>query len=177
MHRARILLLGLGALVSGAAASTPPADVTRCTAPEHRQLDFWLGEWEVFENGSPVGTNRIESILDGCALQEHWSGAAGTRGTSLNMYSPRDRKWHQTWVDSGGLLLELAGELREGRMVLAGHALSPDGQRVLHEIAWERLPDGTVRQHWRASRDQGASWKDVFVGVYRRAKQATAGGR
>lgn len=37
-----------------------------CTAPEHSQFDFWVGEWSVTDGeGKVVGTNTIEKILDG----------------------------------------------------------------------------------------------------------------
>jgi uncharacterized protein (TIGR02246 family) len=139
-----------------------------CTAAEHRQFDFWLGDWDVYVGDELVGTNRIETILDGCALRESWVGSSGMRGTSLNAYSARDGRWHQSWIDSNGLLLELSGRLEEGRMALAGRVPRPDGEgEALHRIAWEPRADGTVRQHWQVSRDAGASWSDIFDGVYR----------
>ncbi|NIP57355.1 MAG: hypothetical protein GWM92_04115, partial [Gemmatimonadetes bacterium] len=42
----------------------------------HR-LDFWVGEWDVRVDGRSVGSNRIEKILNGCALLEHWRAAGG----------------------------------------------------------------------------------------------------
>lgn len=37
--------------------------MTKNKAPE-RQLDFWLGDWEVSWGEDQQGTNRIERILD-----------------------------------------------------------------------------------------------------------------
>jgi hypothetical protein len=37
---------------------------SRCTAPEYRQFDFWLGEWEVTSNETPAGTNSIVAWVD-----------------------------------------------------------------------------------------------------------------
>ena len=163
-----VLALVLG--TSGVRAAEPQQP---CSAAEFRQFDFWLGEWEVYEDGARAGTNRIESILGGCALQEHWTGASGMHGTSLNVYSSGDRKWHQTWVDSNNLRLDLEGGLEGRRMVLVGRAPAPDAAMVLHRISWERLEDGTVQQHWQASRDEGTSWKEVFLGSYRRMAAPT----
>ena len=39
---------------------------------------------------------------------------------------------------------------------------------VFHEISFTPLADGSVTQHWRASRDGQKTWADVFVGSYRR---------
>ncbi|MBE0566172.1 MAG: hypothetical protein IH621_09460, partial [Krumholzibacteria bacterium] len=53
-----------------------------CPDPLARQFDFWIGSWEVSnQDGSVVGHNRIEPILDRCVLQETWAGASGSAGT------------------------------------------------------------------------------------------------
>ena len=157
---------------STAAAQQPP-----CSAAEHRQFDFWVGSWEVTTpDGNVAGTNNIRSILNGCALEESWKGAQGSIGKSFNMYFARDGKWHQTWVDGSGSRLDLAGGLDErGRMVLSGFMPGPDGGEVLHEISWEKRANGTVQQHWRASKDSGQTWQDVFKGLYRPAGKGTTG--
>lgn len=144
-------------------ASSPPP----CSSAEHRQFDFWIGHWDVTRpDGKPAGTNRIQSVFGGCALQEDWTSATGGyQGRSLNALGP-DGRWHQTWVDTDGLLLQLAGGMREGRMVMSQERTSREGDKVLHEISWERLPSGQVKQHWRSSDDDGKTWTDVFVGIY-----------
>ena len=72
--------------------------------------------------------------------------------------------------------LDLAGGLDErGRMVLSGLMPGPDGAEVAHEISWEALGDGTVKQHWRVSKDGGEAWQDAFVGIYRPAGETAAG--
>ena len=144
---------------------TPPPPP--CSGPEHRQFDFWVGEWDVTQpDGTLAGTNRIEVILGGCVLQESWRSTNGkSQGHSFNLYG-RDGKWHQTWVDNGGLLLELVGGLQDGRMVMGQDVMRPDGQTVRHEISWEKLPTGQVKQHWRSSTDGGKTWSDIFVGIY-----------
>ncbi len=156
---------------AGAARAQTPA-APPCSAPEHRQFDFWIGDWEVHTpNGALAGTNRIEAILGGCVLQESWSGTRGMRGMSFNLYSAADRRWHQTWVDSNGLLLAMSGGLEDGRMVLAGDTRQPDGRVVRNRITWRALEDGRVRQHWETSADSGRTWQDAFVGLYRRKPQ------
>ena len=90
-------------------------------ADARRAFDFWIGTWDVFTpDGKQVGTNRIEVLHDGLALAEHWEGAGGIRGTSLNTIDPATGRWHQTWVDSGGSLLLLDGGPVDGEMVLEG---------------------------------------------------------
>jgi hypothetical protein len=142
-----------------------------CTAPEYSQFDFWIGNWRVTnEEGKFQGTNRVERILGRCAIEENWEGAEGSKGHSFNMYDKRRGVWHQTWVGDHGLLLLLDGGLdADGRMVLRGQLPARDGKGMVdHEISWEKLDDGRVRQTWRFSRDGGTTWKNLFVGLYER---------
>jgi hypothetical protein len=163
----------LGALLAAAAPARPqdaPAPAPKpCSTPEHRQFDFWVGDWEVTQpDGTVAGTNRIDIILGGCVLQESWKSANGRSvGHSFNLYA-RDGRWHQTWVDNSGLLLELVGGLEDGRMVMSQERTTPEGQKALHEISWTKLETGQVKQHWRVTTDNGQTWKDVFVGIYTR---------
>ncbi len=140
-----------------------------CESEEYRQFDFWVGEWVVkTADGTVAGENRIEKILDGCVLQENWTGSRGTNGKSFNMYFAREGRWRQTWVDSGGSRLDLEGGLVGKKMVLSGTMPGRDGGPVLHEISWTPQRKGRVVQHWRASRDGGKTWRDLFVGTYER---------
>lgn len=137
-----------------------------CSTPEHRQFDFWLGEWEVRDpQGEVVGRNHITPLFDGCGLREEWTGAKGLRGTSLNVFADDRGSWHQTWVDSHGTLLQLDGGLRDGAMVLTG----PAGDSGRHRITWSVI-DGNpdlVRQLWETS-DDGETWTVAFDGRYHR---------
>ena len=162
-------LIPLPAAAPAQPATTPTAGPKPCTASEYRQFDFWIGEWEVrTPAGRLAGTNRIEKILGGCALRESWRGARGSSGTSLNAWNPGRRRWHQTWVDDDGLLLEIDGGLREGRMVLEGETVSKDGARTGQRITWSPMPAGRVRQLWEQSTGGGGTWKVAFEGIYSR---------
>jgi len=172
-HCALTLGLGLLALPAGAQEAPPPATpLAPCSGAEHREFDFWLGEWDVtLANGKAAGTNRIESILGGCVLQENWESSNGKSvGRSFNIRT-RDGRWHQTWVDNSGLLLELTGGMVEGRMVMGQDQVRADGTKVRQEISWELLPTGQVKQHWRSSADGGQTWTDAFVGIYTKKKK------
>ena len=139
-----------------------------------RTFDFWVGEWEVRSpTGELAGTNRIELVLDGAALQEHWSGVRGLLGTSFSLYVPERDAWHQTWIDSTGSLLLLDGGIRDGAMVLEGDGVSPDDASVTvrHRISWSLMDEDPdrVRQHWQSSAD-GEQWETLFDGRYQRIR-------
>jgi hypothetical protein len=149
------------------AASAPEP----CSASQHRQFDYWIGNWEVHDpSGKRVGENRITRIHNGCALLEEWRGNGGVTGTSLNAFD-RDRdRWHQTWVDSTGGLLTLEGGLVDGAMSLRGENVEagPPRKRTLQRIRWQPQSDGRVRQLWEASSDEGTTWTTAFDGWYTR---------
>jgi hypothetical protein len=139
-----------------------------CTTAEFHQFDFWVGDWTVTDaDGTVVGHNRIEAVYSGCGLREEWTSVKGWRGGSLTLYDATRGAWHQTWIDQSGRLLLLDGGLEGAAMVLTGTTAGEDGS-ILHEIRWTPLADGRVRQHWRRSNDDGATWEDVFVGFYAR---------
>lgn len=141
---------------------------TPCTSPEAGQFDFWVGEWEVqLSNGTVVGHNTIEKILNGCVLRESYYTPSGYAGESFNIFDASRGVWHQTWVDVGGLLLTLEGGLEDGSMVLEGVVQGDDGP-VRQRITWNMIDENPdrVRQLWETSSDNGKSWSVAFDGVY-----------
>jgi hypothetical protein len=171
--RSFLTMATLAAACLGALAQTPPPQPSACSAPEHRQFDFWIGHWEVFTpDGKQAGENLIEASDGGCVLIERWRGGGGFSGTSLNSWDRDARLWRQHWVDSQGGLLRLAGRFEAGRMVLASAEPHPDrpGTTRRQRIAWAPLPDGAVRQHWEQSDDDGSTWTTLFDGRYVKAR-------
>lgn len=166
---------GLGAalvITTGALAQEKPPGGQEsiheaCRGSEHREFDFWLGDWEVTDTaGAVVGVNRITRGASGCGLLEDWRGAAGNEGSSLNWYEPQTGQWNQRWVGLG-LYLRLTGGIEDGNIVLTGERQTPQGG-VIDRITWTPLDDGRVRQVWEASRDSGEAWQILFDGMYAR---------
>ena len=157
------------------AQTAPPAPSSRpaalrCDTPEHRRLDFWVGDWNVTSGGQPAGTNLVTLEEDGCVVHEHWTGAKGGTGQSLNFYDRQDGRWHQVWVSSSGNVLDLAGSYADGTLTYRGQRRQPDGSTLLHRLSFHANADGTVRQFWETSADGGSSWTTSFDGLYRRKK-------
>ncbi len=162
-------------LFTGAAAAHAPQTELPCTTDEYRQFDSWVGDWVVTTlDGNRAGENKIRPILNGCVLLEKWHGARGSMGKSFNAYSARSGEWRQAWVSGIGGRLDLAGGLDDrGHMVLTETMTDQERGEVLHKISWTPQEDGTVKQHWRTSDDNGAEWADSFVGIYTRQVDST----
>lgn len=149
-------------------AQTPSPPAPACTGPEHRQFDFWLGEWNVYgPAGKLAGTNSIRREIGGCVLHERYDTGRGYSGESFNIYDEPRKVWHQTWVDSSGLLLQLEGGLKDGKMILEGETRGSDQKITKHRITWSANPDGSVRQLWESSAPNG-EWTVAFDGRYTR---------
>ena len=135
-----------------------------CIAPEFRNFDFWLGDWDVTSPASPGGVsrNRISSINDGCTVLEQYTTPSGYVGTSLNFYDATRKVWHQTWIDNQGGGIFLEGNLVGDSMILS----STDSKENVQRITWTPLADGRVRQHWESTTDSGKTWATQFDGYY-----------
>ncbi len=165
--------LGVLSVVAAPAAPAQEAGAATvakaCADQEHRQFDFWIGDWDVTTPaGAAAGRNEIEPILGGCALKESWTGARGMSGSSYNAYDRRKGQWHQTWVDDNGSVLQLDGRFADGKMVLSGETRDTAGARVINRITWNEIEPGVVRQLWETSGDGGKSWSVAFDGRYRK---------
>ena len=156
-------------LVVWACATPVAAAPGACDGRVYHQFDFWLGRWAVTEQGKPAGTNQIDRLLEGCALLENWVGVGSSRGHSLNFYDATRGVWQQTWIDNSGAALNLTGHFVQDRMVLTGESVDPKSHaKVIDRITWTPRSDGSVRQVWDRSVNQGQKWTIVFDGVYRR---------
>ncbi len=156
-------------LVASLCHAQQPARVS-CTSAEHRQFDFWVGDWEVTDSAGRTvyGTNNVTREEGGCLIHENWAGSRGGTGQSLNFYDPMHQRWEQVWVGSDGLVLQITGALRGTSMVLSGEGLGQGGTRVMQRAAWTPQVDGRVRQFWEQSADGGSTWTVAFDGWYRR---------
>lgn len=157
-----LLVFGLQSQAQTQAQNRP------CQTPEYRQMDFWIGDWEVFDTeGKLVGTNRIEQILGSCVLMENWKGNGGSVGHSFNIFNRQTQRWEQTWVDNGGSVIYFHGEWKEGKMEYLSETTDPKGKPLLFKMTFEPHSDGSVHQLWVASSDEGKEWTVLFDGLYK----------
>lgn len=163
-------LLVMAAILAGTIGTNAQNNPKPCEAAgsKHRQFDFWIGDWNVRVNDKPAGTNEVRSILGGCVIFENWTGAGGGSGKSFNFFNRQTGKWHQTWVDDRGGVLELDGEFIDGAMKFAGETRDTKGAKILQKLTFFPLPENKIRQLWESSSDDGKTWKTVFDGIYLR---------
>jgi ketosteroid isomerase-like protein len=166
----KILIVVVAALLAGnnlpkRAFAAEPATPTHCAAPSYRQFDFWEGDWDVFDVGSPlqVAHAKVDLILDGCVLREDYQGTDGHKGQSFTIYDVVRDVWHQTWVTNRGELLQIEGKLDAGVMILTGE----DHTKHTLVRGWWKPVKGEVRETAARSTDNGKTWKPWFDLIFR----------
>ncbi|HSM37178.1 MAG TPA: hypothetical protein VK837_12320 [Longimicrobiales bacterium] len=147
-----------------------------CQDAEHRQFDFWVGDWNVFNTSDvPSGTNFVTLELDGCLVQEHWTANFnGSQGQSLNTYDAETGLWYQSWVSQSPFgALRTDGGLVGDEMILTDDdriGFLSDGSTTPLEDEWIWTPEGPdqVRQTG-ILRAPEIGFESSFVGIYKRS--------
>lgn len=164
----------VAALLAATWSGVPPGLSAQAARPAcaadsvYHQLDFWKGEWNVLVGDQPAGRDRIETILDGCAIIEHWTSSQGNEGKSLFYVDPTYGRWEQVWVTAqpGAIKQKhVIARYADGGIRFQGEVLSPRG-RVLDRTTLTPGPDGSVHQLIEVSTDGGTTWRTTFDARY-----------
>jgi tetratricopeptide (TPR) repeat protein len=148
-------------------------------ANENRQLDFWLGEWDVSttQGAVPAGTSKIELILEDCVVQENWKSMASPySGKSYNIYDAALKRWEQYWVDNVGGNIFFHGELaKDGVMdYWTDDIPQSPGPALRRHLQFIPMGADKVRQFSRGSTDGGKTWNVEYDFTYiRKAKSGS----
>ncbi len=166
----RRLVLALGLLLALPAPAQNEKPYSCEETSEHRQFDFWVGNWKVTDKAGEkeFGHNSISQREKGCLLLEEWRSSRAHTGTSINYYNPSDSKWHQHWVDNGATIIHTSGGIEDSSMVMRGKIYYLQSSRTAEfRGRWTPLEDGRVRQFFE-EKDSQDEWQTWFDGYYRR---------
>jgi ketosteroid isomerase-like protein len=176
-------LIAAMALTRPAAAQTSPPAANPAArpcvdSPEHRKLDFWIGDWDVTSaTGTPKGPpaqSRIESVEDQCVVQESYRTAGGYAGRSLNAYHPDKKHWEQFWVDNNGAIHHYVGNFKDGNLYYEAEGVrssGPSSPPAKARMTFFNQGHDQLRQLGEQSTDGGNTWTTTYDLIYRR-KQA-----
>jgi hypothetical protein len=170
MMLTRLALTTLLSVLPLTTQNTPP---NPCQAPEQKQLDFWVGEWDLTWPGEQAGaiehgTNSIHRVLDNCVVEENFSGGAShLRGRSVSLFEIASHQWKQTWVDNEGSYLDFTGGFENAQMVLGRPAVR-DGKPILQRMVFKNITANEFDWSWESSADGGKNWKVNWPIHYKR---------
>jgi hypothetical protein len=167
MHNFRRLFIGLVLFTVSVEAQN---DACACCSEQHNAFNFWLGEWEVYDNdGKIVGKNHILKEQGGCIISENWTSSNGQfSGSSTNFFNAQTQQWDQLWIDNAGSHLYLSGDRKGNQMILASKEIPRDNEPpYINRITWTLNKDGTVRQLWEIL-SEGEVINIAFDGLYRK---------
>jgi hypothetical protein len=132
--------------------------------PECHQFDFWIGKWKVEwknqDSTTSEGINIVNSILDGCVIEENFDGNPGMnfRGKSLSVYSHNLKTWQQTWVDTEGFYMLFTGGIQDEKMILSRTVETTKG-RLSQRMIFYNIQNDSFDWNWESSTDNGKNWK------------------
>ena len=168
-----VRIVGSGLLTASIAIVLPAAahadDAKPCASGEHRQFDYWLGNWSVSYGGPPAGTSKVELALDRCMIVESWDGARSHSGRTIFAYSSDDHSWYGMFTDNEGRVhIFSEGKVANGVAEFRGTSRGPNGETVLNRVKIVRASADKVEQTWEKSLDNGGTWNMAYRGAYTR---------
>jgi Protein of unknown function (DUF1579) len=149
-----------------------------CSSPEARQLDFWLGDWDLTwpaeqtggEAGeTQTGANHITRLFGQCVIEEDFATDDGAfLGRSLSVFDEAAALWRQTWVDNSGGYIALTGGKDGEHFELHTEPAERDGRLVVNRMVFSEITTDSLLWSWQTSPDDGATWRDLWTIDYRR---------
>lgn len=136
---------------------------------EARVLDFWLGEWTVYNTANPTvqtGSSKITKQSQGCVILESWTSVGAHEGVSINYYDPTSKTWKQKWAGSGQDIIEFEGRFANKELVYNANSTTPQGKPSKTRMTFTDMAPGKVRQHGEQSLDEGKTWTTTFDFIY-----------
>jgi tetratricopeptide (TPR) repeat protein len=147
---------------------------------QSREFDFWIGEWDVYPNGTTqlVGDSKIELASGGCMILENWTalGPFPNTGKSMNYVNTSTGKWEQLWIGSGGMNINnpqkfINGVYSDGAMRFDFEQSNQQGQKQIGRFIFFNQGPDQVRQFNEVSSDGGKTWTTSYDFIYKRRKR------
>lgn len=158
----------------------PVAYAPACASANSRQLDFFLGEWDVewtlVDGSSGTAVNSVVLENGGCVLREHFRDLNGViEGTGLYSYFAPGQLWILMWMDSNGAsIMARGGPPADGS---AAFALTPqrgaDPNRQ-YRMVFEDVTRDAFTWRYQSRASESDAWSDETVSHYSRSSRRAA---
>lgn len=127
------------------------------------EYDFWVGDWTatwIKKDGTKIqGTNRIEKTLDGKVLQEHFHDpSTNFKGTSISVFNPVTKVWHQAWADNQGGYYNFIGETLGDKRIFKTLPKTKGTKVIVQRMVFYNITEQSMTWDWESSNDGGLNW-------------------
>ncbi|MDN5211068.1 hypothetical protein QQ020_03375 [Fulvivirgaceae bacterium BMA12] len=142
-------------------------------------FDFWVGKWTLTwdEGNGSIGkaTNNIVKILDDKVIQENFEileGAQkGFKGTSISVYNPKTKQWHQAWADNQGSYFDFTGAIEGDKKIFKTRMIEKEGKKIIRRMVFYNIQKERMTWDWEGSEDGGKSWKLLWRINYKKVNE------
>jgi len=167
--KSALLILGLTTLLF-----TP----TIAQEDDKTWFDFWVGKWDVSwtESDGKIGrgTNTITKTLDNAVIQENFKVEEGTSkgylGTSISVYNPQKKTWHQGYADNQGSYFNLIGERQGDKRIFKTEMITKGEKQIYQRMVFYDITENTMVWDWESTQDGGKTWTLNWRINYKRIK-------
>ncbi len=140
---------------------------TALHAQDGSEFDFWVGKWNLnweYADGSKGhGVNSIVKMLDEKVIQEHFEAKddgpyKGFLGTSISVFNPASKTWHQAWADNQGGYFNFIGVVENHQRIFKTTVKQPDGTDLALRMRFYNIEENSLTWDWEQSTDGGENW-------------------
>ncbi len=139
---------------------------TEAQTLDSASFDFWVGKWDLtWDDGDGKvgkGTNHIVKTLDQKVIQENFVAMkgqlAGFKGTSLSVFNPNKKEWHQAWADNQGGYFDFIGDFDGDKRIFKTKPFERDGKTLVLRMVFYDISDEALTWDWERSEDGGKTW-------------------
>lgn len=136
-------------------------------------FDFWVGDWEVSwmspDSTLVKGTNKVVKILDGKVIQENFvDPSRNFKGTSISVFEPQSKNWHQAWADNSGGYFEFIGEIDGEDRIFKSEG--KDARGTTYRMIFTDIEKDSFIWRWQGIKEGLEDWKTVWEINYKRVK-------
>jgi len=165
----------------------------QAVAPESKQFDFLLGQWQIevtpkvsslaaMVHGSPrlAGTWKAWRAMDGLAVEDEIrivdaSGNPISLSHGMRIYSKAEGHWKSSSLDGyRARFSESTGQLQGAEMRLNGRGVDPEGKPALTRVRYFDIGANGFRMQQDRSIDEGKSWDEGVVSIVAKRVAAAA---
>jgi hypothetical protein len=178
-----IAILSCGSLAGCATSETAasaPTIAPACASPQSRQLDFFVGDWDIAwsmsdgRSGSARNTVVVEN--GGCVIREHFIDNDGViEGTGIYSYFAPASRWTMAWMDSQGTTSLAFGGAPEGGP--AAFVMNPQrgaDPNKQYRMVFEDVTQNTFVWRYQSRSSETEAWLDLTVSQYTRRQAHSA---